>query len=66
MKILDKNIPAKVDVYVPSCLTRPCYWPRTNPGVFTQGRGYRNPSKDWLCGTRQAHGCPTDEENDTI
>lgn len=59
MKIHDKELKVKVDVYEPSCLKKECYWPRTNPGSFSQGRGYNNANlKEWLCGTRHAHGCP--------
>ena len=58
MKIRDKNL--KIDVLVSDrdCLKRPCYWPRLDPGSFTQGVGYRHRSNDWLCGTREARGCP--------
>jgi len=50
-----------VDVFEKSCPKKSCFWMRQNPGVFVQGRGYSNPGKDWLCGTRQAHGCPDPE-----
>ena len=32
-------------------------WPST-----TQDSGYSNPTKDWVCGTLQIHGCPTKSE----
>ena len=64
MKVRDKELKVSVDVYEASCIGKKCYWPRTNPGVFTQGRGYSNAGKDWLCGTRHAHGCPP--ENDVV
>lgn len=58
MKVTDKTIKVKVDVLEKACLHRDCYWPRKNPGVFTQGRGYTHTSDDWLCGTREINGCP--------
>ena len=59
MKVRDKKLKQTVDVYEPACLTRKCYWPRPDPGVFTQGQGYRSrPGAGWLCGTREIHGCP--------
>jgi len=62
MKVKDKKLKERVDVCSPECLTRPCYWPRPNPGSFQIGRGYRSygdeRDKEWLCGTRNAHGCP--------
>ena len=59
MKIKDKNIQETVDVFARGCLQKTCYWPRPNPGSFTQGRGYQNTGvKGWVCGTRHAHGCP--------
>ncbi len=59
MLIKDKELKVKVDVLDAECLQRRCYWPRSNPGVYTQGRGYSNAKpKEWLCGTRCAHGCP--------
>jgi hypothetical protein len=55
MKIRDKNL--KKDIYVrdKNCLFRKCYWPRPDPGVFTQGIGYRQRTVKigWLCGTRE-------------
>ena len=43
MKVKDKEINETVDVCDKRCVTdkRPCYWPRTDPGVFTPGRGYK-------------------------
>lgn len=60
MEILDKKINKKVAVSDEKCLKRACYWPRPDPGVFTQGQGYRQRSHKvgWLCGTREVHGCP--------
>lgn len=62
MEIMDKNMKVKVDVYNKDCLTLKCYWPRRNPGSFSQGRGYRSygdkRDDQWLYGTRNAHGCP--------
>ena len=50
------------DVYDKDCPTRVCFWNRQDPGIFTQGVGYRerNPGtkRAWLCGTREIHGCP--------
>ena len=61
MKVKDKELKKMVDVACKDCPTRKCYWPRVDPGVFTQGQGYRFRSNDWLCGTREARGCPDGE-----
>ena len=62
MKIRDKTLKVIVDVCDKSCPNRPCYWPRTDPGVFTPGKGYKTrgnkPSNEYICGTRAIHGCP--------
>jgi len=60
MKIYDKSVKQKVDVCCEQCPTASCYWPRPDPGVFTQGQGYRQRSTKvgWLCGNREVHGCP--------
>jgi hypothetical protein len=62
MKIRDKDLKKPVDVLSKECFLLKCYWPRLNPGSFSQGRGYRSygdaRDKEWLCGTREAHGCP--------
>ena len=62
MKIKDKKLKKVVDVANKDCASRKCYWPRMNPGSFQQGRGYRSygdaRDKEWLCGTREIHGCP--------
>jgi len=61
MIIKDKERKEKVYVADKDCHKKSCYWPRPDPGVFTQGVGYRQRSggnKGWLCGTREAHGCP--------
>lgn len=62
MKIKDKHLKKMVDVSDKDCPKRKCYWPRLDPGYFTQGLGYRHRSDDWLCGTREIHGCPPDKE----
>ena len=51
----------QVDVSSKECPRLACFWPRPDPGVFTQGQGYRSRgsgSAGWLCGTREIHGCP--------
>lgn len=62
MKVRDKNVKEMVNVRDKDCPKRSCYWPRPDPGVFTQGVGYRtrNPGRkpDWLCGNREIRGCP--------
>lgn len=60
MKIKDRNLGKLVSVCDKECLRRKCYWPRPDPGVFTQGVGYRKRTVDagWLCGTREVRGCP--------
>ncbi len=60
MLIKDKNVKVKVDVSDADCPKRSCYWPRPDPGVFTQGQGYRSRSgkQGWLCGNREIRGCP--------
>ena len=60
MKIRDKTVKELVDVLDKNCLKRPCYWPRPDPGVFTQGVGYRSRpgERQWLCGHRECRGCP--------
>ena len=58
MKIKDKKLKKEVDVYDSVCPNRECYWPREDPGTFTQGQGYRFRSNGWLCGTREIKGCP--------
>jgi hypothetical protein len=60
MRIHDTELQADIDVYDRDCPARPCYWPREDPGVFVDGRGYHGGSDRWLCGTRQIHGCPDD------
>jgi len=61
VKIKDKKLKKWIDVSDKNCLNRKCYWPRIDPGVFTQGQGYRTRSgkQEWLCGTREIHGCPS-------
>jgi len=62
MLVKDKELKKKVDVSEKDCLSRPCYWPRSDPGIFVQGRGYRSrggkPLKHYICGNRAIHGCP--------
>jgi len=62
MKIKDRQLKKLVDVSDGDCLRRKCYWPRPDPGVFTQGVGYRTRSgnkQEWLCGYREIRGCPS-------
>ena len=58
MKLKDKKFKTIVDVLDKDCFDRRCYRPRQDPGIFTQGVGYRYRSDDWLCGYREIHGCP--------
>ena len=61
MKIKDKKISILVDVIDQRCFAKTCYWPRPDPGSFSQGRGYHyDPKYDrgYICGTREIHGCP--------
>ena len=58
MKVRDKELRVDVEVRAKECTTYYCYWPLRNPGVFVLGHGYRNAKKDYLCGTREIHGCP--------
>lgn len=58
LKVKDKELKVHVDVCDPECPHRPCYWPRPDPGIFTQGQGYRHRSNEWICGTREIRGCP--------
>jgi hypothetical protein len=66
MKIRDKNLRVFVDVSCADCQKYECYWPRKNPGIFVQGRGYRSygDSRDnmYLCGNREIRGCPVIKE----
>lgn len=41
MKIKDKKINKIVDVSRKECPEFECYWHREDPGVFTQGVGYK-------------------------
>ncbi len=61
MKVRDKKLKKNVDVSDKDCPFRACYWPRLDPGSFTQGQGYRHRSNDWLCGNREIHGCPREK-----
>ena len=65
MKIRDKNLKKLVDVSSEECPRLQCYWPRLDPGSFTQGVGYRYRSDDWICGTREINGCPDKRETKT-
>lgn len=63
MMIRDKTFKKWVDVCDKDCPKRNCYWPRQDPGSFTQGVGYRTRTNakggiDWLCGRREINGCP--------
>jgi len=60
MEIKDKKLKKLVNVSDEFCPKRPCYWARPDPGVFTQGVGYRRRSgkQQWLCGNREIRGCP--------
>jgi len=60
MKVMDKALKVMVNVSKKDCPTFACYWPRLDPGVFTQGVGYRDRGgkREWLCGNREIHGCP--------
>ena len=58
MKIKDKTLKKLIDVAEKDCPRHKCYWPRQDPGTFTQGQGYRFRSNNWLCGTREINGCP--------
>ena len=66
MMIKDKKLKILVNVLDYKCPTRKCYWARQDPGVFIQGIGYRprsqNQKVEWLCGTREVHGCPDNME----
>ena len=64
MTVKDTQLKVLVAVAQKECPTYQCYWPRPDPGVFTQGQGYRarDPSgktpPGWLCGNREIRGCP--------
>ena len=67
MMVRDKELGVSVDVCDRACPFRECYWPRQDPGVFTQGVGYRSrpgPRK-WLCGRREINGCPSPKPEPT-
>lgn len=65
MKIRDKIFKKYVDVSDRDCSKRPCYWPRPDPGVFSQGQGYKSRigNTGWICGTREIRGCPDDRKH---
>lgn len=69
MTVRDKKLKQSVEVCCKDCPKYKCYWPRINPGSFQVGRGYRSygdeRDKQWLCGTRNAHGCPDVREEAT-
>jgi len=63
MMVRDRKLKRLVDVADKGCLKRTCYWPRQDPGSFSQGVGYRTRLNakggiDWLCGRREINGCP--------
>lgn len=63
MKVKDKKLKVMVEVCDKQCPNRSCYWARPDPGVFTQGQGYRqreSGGRGYLCGTREIRGCPED------
>ena len=64
MKVRDKKLKLFVEMRDKDCPQRDCYWPRPDPGVFTQGQGYRRRvgKQGWLCGTREVRGCPIIED----
>jgi hypothetical protein len=55
MLVKDKTIKTNVDVSDAQCLTRPCYWPRSDPGVFVQGQGYRHQREPAVWAIRCMH-----------
>lgn len=65
MRVRDKSIKEHVEVRAKECLNLACYWPRPDPGVFTQGRGYSQRaggSRGYICGRREIHGCPDEQD----
>jgi hypothetical protein len=69
MPILKSPEGEMVAVLNVACFGRDCYWPRTDPGVFIPGRGYKRRGRvadeRIICGTREIHGCPDNiGEND--
>lgn len=62
MKIKDNTLKKETDVAYKTCPSYKCYWPRPNPGIFTQGQGYHHfgdhRDHEWICGTREVRGCP--------
>ena len=68
MMVKDKNLKVLVDVAEKNCPNFKCYWPRIDPGIFTQGQGYRSRDTSgktklgWLCGRREISGCPLQPE----
>jgi hypothetical protein len=63
MMVRDRQLKRLVDMVDKGCLKRTCYWPRQDPGSFSQGVGYRTRLNakggiDWLCGRREINGCP--------
>jgi len=64
MKVRDKKLKKDVHVCHEDCPHRHCYWPRSDPGVFVQGQGYKSrgskPSNEYICGNRAIHGCPAE------
>lgn len=58
MQIRDGILKKKIEVSRKECPTFECYWPRLDPGSFTQGIGYTHRSNNWICGRREINGCP--------
>ena len=44
--IKDQRVKELVDVADRNCQEKFCYWPRPDPGSFTQGRGYHNTDRN--------------------
>ena len=68
MKVRDRKVGKMVDMLDKACLKRKCYWARSDPGIFTQGQGYRSRGYDagWLCGHREINGCPPGDKKDKL
>jgi len=68
MLITDKKLKKQVFVSDENCIILKCYWARPNPGIFVQGRGYQRfgdeRDNQYICGTREIHGCPEREERE--
>lgn len=63
MMLKIKGYKQPIDVAGKECPNLTCFWPRSDPGVFTPGVGYRTRTDahgkiGWLCGNREIRGCP--------